>query len=150
MTYPIKAKLKNLQAQFKQMTLGIINQDAFKAIQDLNEELSKRFIALDPKGYFLIRLDELKREIIVEHYQNDIDHLGRAIDAKTGKPIRCNNEKRTPIQIFKGRSAKEVGVQLTEGDKPYPISKLDHALYLGRELQRAEDCLVRGKPYIQD
>ncbi|MCF8135408.1 MAG: DUF4346 domain-containing protein, partial [Synechococcus lacustris] len=30
------------------------------------------------------------------------------------------------------------------------ISKLDHALYLGRELQRAEACLENGNDYVQD
>ncbi|MEC9029342.1 MAG: DUF4346 domain-containing protein, partial [Cyanobacteriota bacterium] len=39
---------------------------------------------------------------------------------------------------------------LTEGQGPYPLSKLDHALYLGRELQRAESCLLSGTPYVQD
>jgi dihydropteroate synthase len=38
---------------------------------------------------------------------------------------------------------------LTEGDR-VPLSRLDHALYLGRELQKAELCLERGEPYIQD
>jgi dihydropteroate synthase len=30
------------------------------------------------------------------------------------------------------------------------MSRLDHALYLGRELQRAERCLEDGSDYIQD
>ncbi|MFL0792348.1 MAG: DUF4346 domain-containing protein, partial [Prochlorococcus sp.] len=51
---------------------------------------------------------------------------------------------------FRGRSAKELGMQLTEGKGPYPISRLDHALYLGRELQKAETCLLTGETYLQD
>ena len=39
---------------------------------------------------------------------------------------------------------------LTEGDGPLPLSRLDHALYLGRELQKAERCLDDGSDYIQD
>jgi dihydropteroate synthase len=39
---------------------------------------------------------------------------------------------------------------LTEGPGPHPVSCLDHALYLGRELQRAELCLEQGLDYIQD
>jgi dihydropteroate synthase len=38
---------------------------------------------------------------------------------------------------------------LTEGEA-VPLSRLDHALYLGRELQKAERCLDTGEPYVQD
>ncbi len=112
---------------------------------------SKRFISLDPSGYFLIKLKRDNQEIIVEHYDNEIDKSGIAIDPETGEPIDCNNGKaRLPIKIYKGRSAKEVGIQLTEGKEPYPISRLDHALYIGRELQKAEFSLVQDLPYLQD
>jgi dihydropteroate synthase len=30
------------------------------------------------------------------------------------------------------------------------VSRMDHALYLGRELQRAEACLEQGLEYVQD
>jgi dihydropteroate synthase len=43
-----------------------------------------------------------------------------------------------------------LGIDLTEGPGPHPVSCLDHALYLGRELQRAELCLEQGLEYIQD
>ena len=52
--------------------------------------------------------------------------------------------------MFRGRTAKELGIALTEGDGPFPLSRLDHALYLGRELQKAELCLEQGIPYVQD
>jgi dihydropteroate synthase len=54
------------------------------------------------------------------------------------------------VAVFRGRTAKELGIQLTEGEEPHPISRLDHALYLGRELQKAERCLLEGLPYCQD
>ena len=43
-----------------------------------------------------------------------------------------------------------MGIKLTEGQGPLPVSKLDHALYLGRELQKAEYCLINERKYIQD
>ena len=130
---------------------SIIQEDDFDRIQVLDKELSKRFISLDPKGYFLIRLDNSSKELVVEHYSNDIDELGRAIDPKTGKPISCEGDhKRVPTMVFRGMSAKEVGVKLTEGKGPFLLSKLDHALYLGRELQKAEECLRDTKHYVQD
>ena len=117
----------------------------------IDEELSNRFIVLDPSGYFLIKLDESSKEIIVEHYPNDIDELGRAVDQETGSLIGCKETiKITPANIYRGRSAKEVGVKLTEGEGPLPLSRLDHALYLGRELQKAEGCLLNTEQYIQD
>ncbi len=130
---------------------GSINDDAVESISLLDEKLSQRFISLDPSGYFLIKLDLTAKELIVEHYANDIDSDGRATDKETGKPIGCKEEqKRTPTRVFRGKSAKDVGIQLTEGNGPYLLSKIDHALYLGRELQKAQYCLVHTKQYIQD
>jgi dihydropteroate synthase len=40
-------------------------------------------------------------------------------------------------------------VLLCESDKP-PVTRLEHANYLGRELQRAEFALVTGDEYVQD
>ncbi len=130
---------------------GVINEDSCEPIRSIDEELSTRFISLDPSGYFLITLNESSQELVVEHYGNDIDELGRAIDQETGQPLGCRGErKRAPIKVYKGRTAKEVGIKLTEGDSPSPLSRLDHALYLGRELQKAEFCLRNKKDYIQD
>ncbi len=117
----------------------------------LDEKLSRRFIHLDPKGYFLIRVDSIKCEIVVEHFTNDLDDKGRAIDPETGEVIGCKGGTiRSPSKVYKGLSAKELGILLTEGDSPYPLSRIEHAMYLGRELQKAEGCLISGKPYVQD
>lgn len=53
------------------------------------------------------------------------------------------------MAVYRGRTAKELGMLLTE-EGASPISRLDHALYLGRELQKAEQCLACGEVYIQD
>ena len=122
-----------------------------KAIELLDDELSKRQIDLDPKGYFLIKVDPLSKELILEHYLNNIDHKGRAVDPESGELIGCKAKREDePSNIFKGKSAKEVGIQISEGNGPLPISRLDHAVYIGRELQRAEQCLKTGQQYIQD
>ena len=119
--------------------------------RSLDERLSQRFIALDPAGYFLIKLDLEAGELIAEHYGNGIDERGLATDPDTGEVISCRGGgPRSPLKIYRGRSAKELGMALTEGDGPHPISCLDHALYLGRELQKAERCLEDGSTYTQD
>lgn len=119
--------------------------------QQLDEQLSKRFIALDPTGYFLIKVDAQAAELVVEHYANGIDERGLATDPETGEVLSCKGAgPRLPLATYRGRSAKEVGIALSEGGGPYPLSRLDHALYLGRELQKAEACLAQGITYIQD
>ena len=128
-----------------------LKADLSQTIRTIDEKLSKRKIELDPEGYFLIKIEPLTNELILEHYMNNIDHKGRAVDPETGKPISCSSKTpNQPSNIFRGKSAKEVGIQISEGDGPFPISRLDHAIYIGRELQRAELCLKTGKEYIQD
>ena len=121
------------------------------SMQVLDDKLSKRQIELDPNGYFLVKIDFLSNELILEHYLNNIDQKGRAIDPESGEPIGCKTKsKNQPSKIFKGKTAKEVGIQISEGVGQFPISRLDHAIYIGRELQRAEQCLKTGVEYVQD
>tara|TARA_B100000965_G_scaffold291343_1_gene249136 strand:+ start:511 stop:912 length:402 start_codon:yes stop_codon:yes gene_type:complete len=133
------------------MTNIDFKEDLTKAIKLLDDKLSKRQIVLDPKGYFLIKIETLTNELILEHYLNNIDNKGRAIDPESGRPIGCKTKRQDqPSNIYRGKSAKEVGIQISEGSGPFPISCLDHAIYIGRELQRAEQCLRTGEQYIQD
>ena len=119
--------------------------------QALDQALSQRFIALDPAGYFLIRVDPDKQELVAEHYGNTINAQGLATDPDSGEVIRCQGAgPRAPLAEYRGRTAKELGMLLTEGEGPFPLSRLDHALYLGRELEKAERCLETGDLYIQD
>ena len=117
----------------------------------LDDQLSQRFIELDPSGYFLIKLDAEAGELVAEHYSNDLDERGRATDPETGEVLSCRGGgPRKPSTSFRGRTAKELGIALTEADGARPVSRLDHALYLGRELQKAEACLKSGMAYTQD
>ncbi|CAD5973940.1 Ycf91-like protein [Planktothrix tepida] len=117
----------------------------------LDDQLSNRFIHLDPSGYFIIYIDREARLICAEHYTNAINEKGLAVDPETGEPFPCTGSlKRTPTTVFQGRTAKELGIKITEETQPYPISCLDHALYLGREFVKAEIALTTGQPYIQD
>ena len=119
--------------------------------QQLDDQLSQRFIALDPAGYFLIRIDLEAAELVVEHYGNGIDERGLATDPDTGEVLSCRGGGvRAPLAVFRGCSAKQLGIDLTEGPSPHPLTCLDHALYLGRELQRAQACLEQRIEYIQD
>tara|TARA_B100000579_G_scaffold140351_1_gene114051 strand:+ start:410 stop:811 length:402 start_codon:yes stop_codon:yes gene_type:complete len=128
-----------------------LKEDLIHSLKLLDDKLSKRHIDLDPKGYFLIKIEPITNELILEHYLNDIDQKGRAIDPDSGEPIGCKTKStHRPSHIYRGKSAKQVGIQISEGNDPFPISRLDHAIYIGRELQRAEQCLITGEKYIQD
>ena len=116
----------------------------------LDNDLSNRYIDLDPKGYFIIKVDLEKNKIIVEHFLNNINEEGYAIDPETNEPIQCDSPRqRVSNAVFEGISAKQIGILITE-ERNDLITRSDHALYIGRELQKAEECLYKKLPYIQD
>ena len=116
----------------------------------IDNNLSNRYIDLDPNGYFIIKVDFEENKIILEHFLNNIDEEGYALDPETNEPIKCDYiNKRVSNEIFKGISAKQLGILITE-ERNDLITRFDHALYLGRELQKAEECLYKKLPYIQD
>ncbi|MGF1540040.1 MAG: DUF4346 domain-containing protein [Pleurocapsa sp.] len=126
-----------------------IDTQQLKAIDD---KLSKRPIALDPGGYYIIYLDREAGLICAKHYTNNINEKGLAVDPATGKVIAARGKKveRTPTATYTGRTAKELCVRVIEEAQPCPITMLDHAAYLGREFTRAEYALISGEEYIQD
>ena len=116
----------------------------------IDHNLSNRYIDLDPNGYFIIEVDLVENKIILEHYLNNINDDGYALDPETNEPIKCDSEnKRVCNEVFEGISAKQLGIFITE-ERNDLITRFDHALYLGRELQKAEECLYKKLPYIQD
>lgn len=120
-------------------------------IKTIDDELSKRYIALDPAGYFIIYLDRDAGLICAKHFTNIINEKGLAVDPETGKVIPAKGKVDRNAQIiYTGRTAKELCVKIFEETKPCPISFLDHAAYLGREFVRAQNALISGEEYIQD
>jgi len=90
-------------------------------------------LKFDEKGFFVILLDREKGKIVVEHYLN----------VKKGKMIGTGKLSK----IIEGNDAEELcDTIIKEG----LISRLDHAAYLGRELQKAEIALKNNLPYEQD
>ncbi len=81
---------------------------------------------LDPKGSFTIWTNYQNQKIYVTH-----------LDISSKKPdlLLISSEARMLFEEITKRGL---------------ISKLDHAFYLGRELERAEVCLYLGKTYIQN
>ena len=127
--------------------------DSSKSLDEkmkIDNNLSNRYIDLDPSGYFIIKVDFEENKIILEHFLNNINDEGYALDPETNEPIKCNSkEKRVVNEVFEAISAKQLGILITE-ERNDLITRFDHALYLGRELQKAEECLYKKLPYIQD
>lgn len=88
------------------------------------DELNPEYIS-DEKGYF---------KIYVNHYSRKIYVL-----------FLSNNHK--ILRTIIGNSAESLSKNIIELDL---TSNLQHINYLGRELSKAEFCLLSGKPYIQD
>ena len=126
------------------------SENSFDEKTVIDNNLSNRYIDLDPNGYFIIKVDLEENTIVLEHFLNNIDEEGYAIDPETNEPIKCDSQnKRVSNEVFKGISAKQLGIMITEKRNDL-ITRFDHALYLGRELQKAEECLYKKLPYIQD
>ncbi|GAB4814053.1 hypothetical protein N2152v2_001099 [Parachlorella kessleri] len=117
----------------------------------LDDELSSRPLELDEAGYFIIKVDREANQIVAEHYTNTINKDGLACDPVTGEVIPCKpGYTRPPTKTYRGRNAKELSVAILEREQPPPVTRLEHANYLGREFQRAEMALINGGDYIQD
>jgi len=82
-------------------------------------------IVMDTCGYFVIYVEHDRGVITAEHYNNQ-GKLQHVIEGETGPQIYHTICQRGFVAL------------------------LAHAAYLGRELQRAEEALKSGKPYVQD
>lgn len=80
---------------------------------------------LDPKGYFLIRIN--KKENLIE--------VGHCLK---------NNEV---VHLIKGKTPEEIMYKIIDCGF---VSLLDHAAYLGKELQKAYLALKLNEEYVQD
>ena len=108
---------------------------------NINKKIKKRLIAkyhkikdwkMDPKGYFLIRIDKKKKIIQVVYCK--FTRLGNS-------PIN------DMVAVIKGKTAIEIVNTLI---REKFISTLQHAADMGIELHKAELSLKYGFNYIQD
>lgn len=79
-------------------------------------------VRLDSMGYFRVSLDG--DEILVEHRFEDVT-----------------------LKEYRGKTAVSLQHQLA---RDITISDINHAMYLGRQLAKAEAALKAGQPFVQD
>lgn len=129
-----------------------LGDDIDLKIKAIDDELSKRFIALDPAGYFIIYIDPTQNLICAKHFTNEVNEKGLAVDPETGKVIPAKGKvNREPAHIFKSQTAKQLCVEIFETIPTLAlVTMLDHAAYIGREAQKAEWALRHDRVYIQD
>ncbi len=89
------------------------------------EAKARAKLILDPSGFFIIYPKKEENKIYLEHYKTD----GTLSEVIYG-----------PDPVLIASTAVEQGL----------VSRLDHAAYLGRELEKAYLSLCYGFPYVQD
>ncbi len=99
-----------------------ISRERFTTIQPGGQ---REPLAYDPKGYFVISVDPIEKEIILRHYLPD----------------------HTPAHEMHGRGATSMLLGLIRDGL---VTQLSHAGYLGEELAKAQTALQFGLRYDQD
>jgi tetrahydromethanopterin S-methyltransferase subunit A len=97
---------------------------ACRVVEPIHGYLPSR-MTIDPAGYFVVYVDRARGILSLEHYRND-----GLLDT-----------------VIEGASAAELYTPAIDRGL---ISRLDHAAYLGRELDRAEQSLKSGELFVQD
>lgn len=93
-------------------------------VQEIEAKSCPKWIP-DPKGFFVITIND---RIIVEHYMDN----------------KLKNK-------IKGDTANDIGDTIAYLSLIGEFEQtLEHAMYLGRELQKAEYCLINNIEYVQD
>jgi thymidylate synthase len=101
-------------------SLGLDPRELDRALLVIGKRPFK--VRLDPMGYFRITLD--RQAIVVEHRYQDV----------TLKEYRGQRAARLQHEI-----ARDVA-----------LSDINHAIYLGRQLSRAEAALKEGREFVQE
>ena len=127
---------KNRASIPKDLGINLLLFKDKKKRQDLHDEFdvsievgreSKRFI-LDPSGSFKIR---------VVH----------GVNPENSKIIVTHFKKTIPDLAIEGQNTKEIFDEIIRRDL---LTRLEHAAYLGAELQKAEIAMITDKEYVQD
>ena len=92
-------------------------------------------------------------DMLAKHRKQKVDYNDSrgnyVIEIKDGKIVVCHvdGQSNQELERFEGDNAYDLGLKISHAGQ---IHKTDHAIYLGRELQKAEHALKSGKKYEQD
>ena len=120
-TVPKDLGLDLLILKEKRKVFDLYNKNVEKVARAIHAS-AKREFKLDPKGFFKIFVD--KSEIVAVLYAG-----------------------RDPKIVIRGKTAEEICDEIIERGL---IDEIEHAAYLGRELQKAEIAMRSGRSYLQE
>jgi thymidylate synthase len=101
-------------------SLGLDPRELDRALMVIGKRPFK--VRLDPMGYFRITLDG--KEILVEHRFEDVT-----------------------LKEYRGKKAERLQHEIA---RDVALSDINHAIYLGRQLTKAEIALKEGREFVQD
>jgi thymidylate synthase len=101
-------------------SLGLDPKELDRALLIIGKRPFK--VRLDPMGYFRITLDG--NDILVEHRFEDVT-----------------------LKEYRGRKAERLQHEIA---RDVALSDINHAIYLGRQLARAEAALKEGREFVQE
>lgn len=101
-------------------SLGLDPKELDRALMVIGQRPFK--VRLDPMGYFRITLDG--QEILVEHRFEDVT-----------------------LKEYRGKKAVRLQHEIA---RDVALSDINHAIYLGRQLAKAEMALKEGREFVQD
>jgi thymidylate synthase len=101
-------------------SLGLDPRELDRALMIIGPRPFK--VNLDPMGYFRITLDG--KEILVEHRFEDVT-----------------------LKEYRGKKAERLQHEIA---RDVALSDINHAIYLGRQLAKAEMALKDGREFVQD
>jgi thymidylate synthase len=101
-------------------SLGLDPKELDRAMMIVGKRPFK--VHLDPMGYFRVTLDG--KEIIVEHRFGDVT-----------------------LKEYRGKKAERLQHEIA---RDVALSDINHAIYLGRQLAKAEMALKDGREFVQD
>jgi len=101
-------------------SLGLDPRELDRALLVIGKRPFK--VRLDPMGYFRITLD--RQDILVEHRYQDVT-----------------------LKEYRGRRAERLQHEIA---RDVALSDINHAIYLGRQLSRAEAALKEGREFVQE
>lgn len=93
-----------------------------------------RAMRYDPAGFFVIFIDDDRKEIVAEHYVNISKGKDAPVSGRLG-------------QVITGTDAEAICHTISRMGL---ITRPEHSAYIGRELQKAEIALAEGLKYAQD
>jgi len=119
-------KIMNHISECEESSPGVFKEAVkVKEVEDIVAKHDEKEFVQDSSGFFTIFIKPETKEIVCEHYT-------------TKKEFHCR---------IVGKNAEEISATISRLGL---VSRIDHAAYLGRELQKAEIALKNKLPYEQE